>query len=165
MEAGRDLKPGGEKSGGRAMTGRERGLEGEAGYRIFPIGVTRKEGDSVSVEIYPRYEDALLGLEKFSHVIVFYWFQESDLPEKRSVLQVHPKGDLSRPLTGVFATRSPVRPNPLAISISRVLAIRENILHIDRTDAFDGTPVIDIKPYIPASDSPAGANVPEWVSS
>jgi tRNA (adenine37-N6)-methyltransferase len=164
MEAGRDLKPGGEESGG-AMTGRERGLEGEAGFRIFPIGVTRKEGDSVSVEIHPRYKDALLGLEKFSHVIVFYWFQGSDVPEKRSVLQVHPKGDLNRPLTGVFATRSPVRPNPVAISISRVLAIRENILQIDRTDAFDGTPVIDIKPYIPASDSPSGANVPEWVSS
>jgi tRNA-Thr(GGU) m(6)t(6)A37 methyltransferase TsaA len=82
---------------------------------------------------------------------------------KRATLRVHPRGDRSNPLTGVFATRSPRRPNPLALYTSRIHAVRGNRIEIDSVDALDGTPVIDIKPYIPESDSVSGARVPAWV--
>jgi tRNA-Thr(GGU) m(6)t(6)A37 methyltransferase TsaA len=77
---------------------------------------------------------------------VLYWFDRNDSPEKRTILQVHPRGDPERPLRGVFATRSPFRPNLIAISEVRVLAVRDNIIEIDAIDAFADTPVLDLKP-------------------
>lgn len=63
------------------------------------------------VRLDPRVRDGLLGLEQWSPIWVFHWFDRNDTPAKRSVLQVHPRGNPDNPLTGVFATRSPVRPN------------------------------------------------------
>ena len=78
-------------------------------------------------------------------------------------MQVHPRGNPHNPLTGVFATRSPRRPNLVALSLCRVVAIKENIIEIGGIDAFDQTPVIDIKPYAPGSDVPReSVGVPDW---
>jgi tRNA-Thr(GGU) m(6)t(6)A37 methyltransferase TsaA len=103
-----------------------------------------------------------MGLDQNSHIIVFCWFQKSDTPEKRKTLQVHPRGNKANPLTGVFATRSPVRPNPISISACKILSIDGRLIHVDDIDAFDGTPVVDIKPYVPRLDAISGVKMPEW---
>jgi len=131
-------------------------------FQIFPIGIIRKQNERVSIEIYKQYSDALQGLHQFSHIVVCYWFHENDMPQKRTVLKVHPRGDRANPLTGVFATHSPVRPNLIGLSTCKILSIAGSIIHIDTIDAFDATPVIDIKPHMPGNDS-EDIKTPEWV--
>ena len=130
---------------------------------IFPVGVIRKQREGVLIEIFDEYSNALLGLDEFSHITVCYWFHENDTPDKRSILRVHPKGDEKNPLRGVFATHSPVRPNLIAISICQILSIDGNTILIDKIDALDGSPVIDIKCFIPSSVSKSKIRLPGWV--
>jgi len=118
-------------------------------FQIFPVGIIRKQEKTVSIEIYEEYKDALLGLDQFSDIIVCFWFHRKDTPQKRNVLRVHPRGNKANPLRGVFAARSPVRPNLVDVSACKILSIDGNIIHIEKIDAFDGTPVIDIKPLHP----------------
>ncbi|KPL20848.1 MAG: hypothetical protein AMJ75_11100 [Phycisphaerae bacterium SM1_79] len=92
-----------------------------------------------------KYQPGLLGLEKHSHVTVVYWFDRNDTPEKRAILQVHPRGNRENPLTGVFATRSPFRPNLIAISKCNIISIQENVIEVEQIDAFDNSPVLDLK--------------------
>ncbi|MEW6532518.1 MAG: tRNA (N6-threonylcarbamoyladenosine(37)-N6)-methyltransferase TrmO [Thermodesulfobacteriota bacterium] len=132
-------------------------------YRIYPVGEVQKKRGTTVLKIHEPFRDALLGLDRFSHVIVFFWFDRNDTPEKRRILQVHPRRDARNPLTGVFATRSPVRPNLIGHSIAKIKSIKDGSIMVDEIDAFDGTPIIDLKPYIPAGDSIPGATVPEWV--
>jgi tRNA-Thr(GGU) m(6)t(6)A37 methyltransferase TsaA len=132
-------------------------------YRIFPVGVLSKKGDAPAIHIFPEYHDALLGLEGFSHINVFYWFHRNDSEEKRRILQVHPRGEASNPVTGVFATHAPVRPNLIAFSLCRILSIEENTIRIDKIDAEDETPIIDIKCYIPPSVPREAVRLPDWV--
>ena len=131
-------------------------------FHIFPIGRIKKRDKRVTIEIDPEYENGLMGLDQNSHIIVFSWFHESDTPQKRETLQVHPRRDKANPLTGVFATRSPVRPNPISISACRILSIDGTVIHVDDIDAFDGTPVIDIKPYVPRLDAISDVTMPVW---
>ncbi len=131
-------------------------------FKIFPIGIIKKNDEATHIEIYPEYTDGLMGLDQFSHILVFYWFHENDTSEKRKTLQVHPRGDKMNPLSGVFATRSPRRPNPIGISICRILSVDGNKIHIDQIDGFNGSPVIDIKPYFPDMDSISDAITPGW---
>ena len=79
-------------------------------FTVYPIGHVHKQSTETTIEIESRYQDALLGLEGFSHVWVLWWFDQNDNLEKRSVLRVHPRGNRKNPLTGVFAPRSPARP-------------------------------------------------------
>jgi tRNA-Thr(GGU) m(6)t(6)A37 methyltransferase TsaA len=109
-----------------------------------------------------KYQSGLLGLEGFSHVQVFWWFDKNDTPEKRAILQVHPRGDAKNPLTGVFATRSPVRPNLIGLTLSKIVSVKDNVVEVERIDAFEGTPVLDLKPYTPGQDSATGVKVPDW---
>jgi len=134
-------------------------------FQVFPVGIVRKSGDTVRIEIVEKYHDALLGLEQFSHILVFCWYHKNDRPERRNTLQVHPRGDRKNPLTGVFATRSPVRPNLIAMTICRLISIEGNVIRVDEIDAFDGTPVIDIKPCISRLDFISGLKVPTWVKN
>ncbi len=115
-------------------------------FEIFPVGFVRKRRGNVKIEISKPFLEGLEGIEAFSQIIVLWWFDRNDSPDKRSILKVHPMGDKSNPLRGVFATRSPVRPNLLGLSVCRLLDIRGSVLKLDAIDAFDGTPVIDIKP-------------------
>ena len=131
-------------------------------FRIFPVGVVRKHGKTTFVEIYEEYRDGLLGLDQFSHIIVFFWFHENDTPEKRAILKVHPRRDEANPLTGVFATRSPARPNLIGITTCKILSIKGNVISVEQIDAFDGTPVIDIKPCLSGTDLTTDLRVPEW---
>lgn len=131
-------------------------------FQIFPIGRIKKRDKRVTIEIDPEYEDGLMGLDQNSHIIVFSWFHESDTPQKRKTLQVHPRGNKSNPLTGVFATRSPVRPNPISISACKILSIDGAVIRVEDIDAFHGTPVIDIKPYVPRLDAISEVTMPAW---
>ena len=111
--------------------------------RIFPIGMVKIRNDSVRIEIFDKYTDGLLGLAGFSHIQVLFWFHENDPPEKRAILQVHPRRDDNNPLTGVFGTHSPVRPNLIGLTLCKIRSIEGNTICLEDIDALDGTPVID----------------------
>ena len=133
-------------------------------FKIFPIGVIRKTDTVVRIDIDMKYTEAILGLEGFSHIVVLYWFHKNDTPNNRKMLQVHPKANPKNPLTGVFATHSPRRPHLIALSICEIIRIEENVIYIDKIDALDGTPVIDIKCYIPSTRPNKNIRVPDWVA-
>ncbi len=135
-----------------------------------PIGTVRSQikepthrevADVVSeIVIDKALAESLDNLEDFSHIIVLYWIHRSRRPAPR---KVHPRGNPANALMGVFATRSPSRPNPIGKATVRLLARRGNILKVQGLDAIDGSPVLDIKPYIPGYDSVEGARAPAWV--
>jgi tRNA-Thr(GGU) m(6)t(6)A37 methyltransferase TsaA len=132
-------------------------------YHLKPVGIIRKTDEKNWIEIFDEFTDALLGLDGFSHIYVLYWFDQNDSAEKRRTLQVHPRKDPGNPLTGVFATHSPRRPNLVALTLCKLESIVGNIIHIEEIDAYDGSPVIDIKCYIPGAVPGAEVRLPEWV--
>jgi tRNA-Thr(GGU) m(6)t(6)A37 methyltransferase TsaA len=132
-------------------------------FTVYPVGVIRKPNNSAWIEIFDRYRDALLGLEGFSHIHVIFWFHENDKPDLRRTLQVHPRKDPANPLTGVFATHSPRRPNLIGLSRCRITAIDGRLIRIDAIDARDGSPVIDLKCLIPDTEPLRDVRVPAWV--
>lgn len=135
----------------------------DAVLRIHPIGAVRLTESGARIEIFPPYRAGLLGLEGFSHIDVLYWFHENDTPECRRTLQVHPRNDPANPLTGVFATHSPKRPNLIGLTRCRITAIDPEGIAVEAIDARDGSPVIDIKCAIPSDDPPGAMRVPDWV--
>jgi len=97
-----------------------------------------------SLEILPEFQTALDGIVSGQTIVVLFWLHQA----ARDILKVHPRGDMSQKLRGVFATRSPSRPNPIAISELKVLAIRGNHVEVSGLDILDGTPIVDIKKKI-----------------
>ena len=132
-------------------------------FQIFPVGMVRKKKETTWIEIFEPFSDALLGLEGFSHIQVLFWFHENDLADRRKTLRVHPCKDEKIPLTGVFATHSPLRPNLIGLTICKITSIRNRHIEIEDIDAFDGTPVIDVKCYIPDSSADSEIRLPSWV--
>jgi len=130
---------------------------------MSPIGVVKRQGERAFLEINPGLAPALGGLEGFSHLWVFYWFHEHDNPADRATLKVHPRRDPANPLTGVFATRAPVRPNLIGLTACRVLKVEGNRVEVADLDARDASPILDLKPYIPKGDAIPRATTPEWV--
>jgi tRNA-Thr(GGU) m(6)t(6)A37 methyltransferase TsaA len=128
-----------------------------------PVGVVKKQGQRAWLEIYPEYVPGLTGLTGFSHVWVFYWFHENDTPAQRRTLQVHPRRDPANPLTGVFACRSPERPNLIGFTACRIIKVEGNAVEVADLDARDGSPILDLKPYIPDGDALPQAGTPEWL--
>jgi tRNA-Thr(GGU) m(6)t(6)A37 methyltransferase TsaA len=123
--------------------------------------IKRKFEDVVSDIVIDRdLTEALDNLDEFSHIIVIYWMHQQRGPAPK---KVRPMGNPEHSLMGVFATRSPNRPNPLGKATVRLLQRQDNILKVKGLDAIDGTPVIDIKPYIPGYDSVRKAKAPSWV--
>jgi len=116
-----------------------------ASYTVHPIGWVRKSEGKTTIVVDSKYKDAMLGLDKCSELWVLYWFDRNDTPEKRSILQVHPRGDKRNPIRGVFATHSPVRPNLIAMTRCKIISVKENVIEIESIDAFPDTPVLDLK--------------------
>jgi tRNA-Thr(GGU) m(6)t(6)A37 methyltransferase TsaA len=138
--------------------------ENETFFKLYPVGEVKRQSGSAKLRIFNRYRDALKGLDGFSHVLVLYWFDRNDTAVKRNILRVHPRGNKKNPLTGVFACRAPVRPNLIALSLCKVLSIKNDIITVDKIDALDGSPILDIKPYIPSIDCETkGVLVPDWL--
>lgn len=129
---------------------------------IHPIGRVEKADGRTRIVLDKKYQPGLLGLEGWSHVQVIWWFDKNDTPQKRAILQVHPRGDRDNPLTGVFACRAPVRPNLIALSLCKIVSVKENAVEVESIDAFEGTPVLDLKPYAPGLDSAANVKAPDW---
>ena len=131
-------------------------------FTVEPIGVIRSEltrledapmqGDEGApeawLELTPRATPGLMGIQPGNELIVLTWLHLAE----RDVLQVHPRGDLNRPLTGVFATRSPDRPNPVGLHRVLVLEVAPQSLRVAPLEAIDGTPIVDIKPVLTGSD-------------
>jgi tRNA (adenine37-N6)-methyltransferase len=130
---------------------------------LNPVGIVKKQGQRAWLEIEPEYAPALLGIEGFSHIWVFYWFHENDTPEQRRTLQVHPRRDPANPLTGVFACRAPERPNLIGFTACRIIKLEGNRVEVADLDARDGTPILDLKPYIPGGDAIPEATTPKWL--
>ena len=121
-----------------------------------PIQPAAAKGIEGKVEVFPEYAEGLKDVEGFSHIILVCHFHLSKKPS----LKVKPFMDDQ--MRGVFATRAPSRPNPIGISIVRLIKIEENILHVQDVDIIDGTPLLDIKPYVCEFD-PKEVNKIGWL--
>ena len=120
-------------------------FEEPKGTPIQPPGAGGVKG---SVEVFPAYVEGLKDLDGFSHIILIYHFH---LAKSSSMLMKPFMDDQSH---GIFAIRAPSRPNPIGISVVRLVKVKGNILHIEDVDIIDGTPLLDIKPYVPEFDPP-----------
>ena len=122
-----------------------------------PVGVPKDSSNGMdykgTIEIFSEYKNGLKDLDGFSHILVLFYFHKSEY----SHLIVKPY--LDDHLRGVFATRSPHRPNFIGLSVVELLRIEDGILHIRGIDMIEGTPVLDIKPYIPEFDSNEGIRI------
>jgi tRNA-Thr(GGU) m(6)t(6)A37 methyltransferase TsaA len=127
-------------------------------------GIEDRQTVTSEIIIKEDLKDALSRIDEFSHIIVIYWMHKLP-PSQRSIIKVHPKGNHTLPLVGVFASRSPARPNPIGITNVKLLERRDNVLKVTGLDAMDGTPVLDIKPYIPSDDSSTEAKTPGWLTA
>ena len=139
--------------------------------RIFvrPIGFVRTEatGDEVkdknrlsTIVVKKALTKALDGIGGFSHLYVLFYIDKiSD--EQKKMLKIHPRGRRDMPLVGVFATRTYLRPNPIGLTLVELIAVKNNVLTVRGLDAFDGTPVLDLKPY-DFWDKADSARMPEW---
>ena len=127
------------------------------------IGIVEKAGEQEArVRVFPEFCNGLKGIEDFSHLIILYWIHLRDNEEERRTLLVFPKRHAVKVKTGVFASRSPSRPNPIGLCVVELLKVEKCVLTVKGLDAFEGSPIIDIKPYIPRADSIPNARVPEW---
>ncbi len=133
---------------------------------IKPIGHVNANDESFSIQIDEGYRDGLAEMDKFSHFMVMWWASNHDTKESRSILQTElPYADNLK--AGVFACRSEYRPNPVAVTVCacQEMDIKKGIIKVPYIDAFDGTPVIDLKPYFPVCERVKEVNVPEWVEN
>jgi tRNA-Thr(GGU) m(6)t(6)A37 methyltransferase TsaA len=135
-----------------------------AEFLLRQIGVVRKDEAGVRLKLELCYRGLFLGLERYSHVNVLWWFSDNDNDEARSITMVHPNHNLELPLQGIFATRSPMRPNPIALTNARVEKLDADncVIWLDKIDARDGSPVVDVKPYVPRLDRVDNAVCPTW---
>lgn len=131
---------------------------------IKPIGTIRQGEDGAVLALDSKYAQALRELDGFSHINVIWWCDKCDTDEGRSMLEVEAPYKNAPEIMGIFATRSPLRPNPVALTAVQVIHIDHTnaTLQLAYIDADDGTPVLDIKPYTPSIDRIENPEVPEW---
>jgi tRNA-Thr(GGU) m(6)t(6)A37 methyltransferase TsaA len=137
---------------------------------LRPIGYVRSpvEGHKygeweevvAEIEVVPELEEALSGLEEFSHLVVLFWLDRAEAPSRS---RIHPEGRPELPLVGYLATRTPNRLNPIGLTVVRLLERKGRVLVVQGLDAFDGTAVIDVKPYLPPTEPAEAYRVPPWV--
>jgi tRNA-Thr(GGU) m(6)t(6)A37 methyltransferase TsaA len=138
---------------------------------LEPIGFIRNAIDEAhrdthweeiesEIVIDERWRDALDGIEQFSHIWIIFFIDRVDAPAD---LKIRPMKRDDMPLVGIFATRSPQRPNPIGIRAAELILVRGNILRVRGLDALNGSPVLDLKPYLTRGDAIPNARVSEWV--
>jgi len=157
-------------------------------YRIRPIGIVKSKADKEVLKysnkdikldrdvalsqgidlkkseiiINEEYLDCLDGIEDFSHIVIMFWTHK--VPDNaRQIKKVHPAGLKEMPIKGIFATRSPVRPNPICKTTVKLIERKGATLLVEGLDAIDNTPVVDIKPHIPFYDSPLNVKLADWM--
>ncbi len=133
---------------------------------VNPIGKINVNEDGMFIKLEQKYIPALQALNGFSHLNVIWWFSDFDNEEVRNTLETTQPYKKAPEVMGIFATRSPVRPNPLALTAVQVIHIdyEKGIIQIAYIDANDNTPVLDIKPYTPSLDRVENPSMPEWCS-
>lgn len=137
-------------------------METERELRLQAIGRVAEGGrDGAVVEIDSTWADALDGIEDFSHIWILWWLDRFESPP--ASLYVHPERREDLPLVGLFATRSPHRPCPIGMTAVRLLNREGTHLQVEGLDAFAGTPVLDIKPYLRRGDLVPEATMPAWI--
>jgi len=138
--------------------------------QLQPIGfanVNEKQG-KYEIRIEERFRSALKELDKFTHVNILWWAHLNDNDEKRSITQIENFPFFygkNTPIMGVFATRAEYRPNPIALSSAKILHIdlEEGLIRLPYFDALDGTPILDLKPYLPMTDLIKTADYPDYL--
>ena len=135
-------------------------------YEVKTIGKIKNDENGAYVQLEPEYIPGLQALEGFSHINVIWWFSDCDNDAGRNKLQDEQPYKNAPKVMGVFATRSPARPNPIALTTAEVIDIDFNngIIHMTFIDADNNTPVLDIKPYTPSFDRVETPDVPLWCS-
>ncbi|MFC1936432.1 TrmO family methyltransferase [Chloroflexota bacterium] len=135
-------------------------------FQVFPIGHIHRDEGEMYLEILPQFRPALKQLEHFSHITVLFWAHQHGAIEKRTAidLQVEPPYAPGR-MTGIFATRSELRPNPILSTPCKIESIdhQAGIIRINKIDGFDGSPILDIKGYFPIMDRVKDAIIPDWL--
>jgi formylmethanofuran dehydrogenase subunit E len=132
---------------------------------VYFIGVVEKAGEEeAKIRIFPEFCSGLKGVEEFSHLIVLYWFHLRDNEADRKTLLVFPRRHAVNVETGVFACRSPTRPNPIGLCVVELVKREGCVLTVRGLDALEGSPIIDIKPYILGKDFVENARAPEWAT-
>ena len=128
--------------------------------KILPIGDNGENNNQISqIIIDEKIVESLEGIDEFSHLFIIYWMHKI---HRKKVRKVHPKGRKDMPLLGVFATRTPCRPNPIGLTLVKLLDRKNNILTVQGLDAYDGTPIIDIKPFY-TGDMAKKLRIPKWM--
>lgn len=140
---------------------------GKARYTLDEIGHVSADGGQFTITVDERFRPGLAGLAEFGHVVVTWWAHKAnDLESHDPLIVEHPYvGGPSE--VGVFATRTPLRPSPIGLSVSALDSVDETtgVVRLGWIDAIDQTPVLDIKPYFPASDRVRDARTPDWFSA
>jgi tRNA-Thr(GGU) m(6)t(6)A37 methyltransferase TsaA len=142
-------------------------------FQVHPIGTVKcavnemSQGNwaNVDSEIHldPEYAPGLQGLEGFSHVLVVFFLDRAQGFDLKKQLLRRPRGMEDLQELGVFAQRTKFRPNPIGVTAAKLLGIEGNVVRVRGLDALDGTPVLDIKPYMPAFDRVDEVSMPPWV--
>ena len=133
-------------------------------YQVKPIGKICINHGKMYIELQSEYIPALQALDGFSHLNILWWFSDFDNEKARNILEVKKPYKNAPAIMGTFAIRSPLRPNPIALSTIKVINIDydKGIINIPYIDANEGSPVLDIKPYTPSLDRVEKPEVPEW---
>ncbi len=134
--------------------------------KINSIGSVKTEKDHYHLSIKKEYRKSLKGIEGFSHIIIIWWGNQSDLKEQRKKLVVNKPYKKGPDIIGIFATRSEIRPNPVLLTTANILSVdlEKGIIDIPWIDAENNSPIIDLKPYQPCSDRVKNVEQPEWCS-
>lgn len=142
-------------------------------FELEPIGVVAStraqaqddnwDSETAAITLLPPYDDrALAGLSTFSHCIVVYVFDQATWDESR--MSRHPRGNQEWPEVGIFAQRAKDRPNRLGVTVCRIIEVTDSTLRLEGLDAIDGTPVVDIKPWMVEFGPRGMVSQPEWSS-
>ncbi len=135
-------------------------------FTIYPIGHIKRMNDEVYIKLLQKFIPAVKQLEHFSHVQILWWANGHDKEESRNTLQMTPPYGKNPPVTGVFASRAEYRPNPIALTTAKILAVNyeKGLVKVANIDAFDDTPVLDLKAYFPVCDRVKEAKIPDWIT-
>lgn len=131
---------------------------------VHSIGKICNNKGNTFIQLDRNYIPALLGLEGFSHINILWWFSEYDNKQSRTILQTEQPYKNAPETMGIFATRSPIRPNPIALTVTEIIHIdfEKGMIQVVFIDANDNTPILDIKPYTPSLDRVETPYVPIW---
>lgn len=137
-------------------------------FSIFPIGYIKRNDERVWIEVKEKFIPGIKEIEHFSHIHVIWWLHKSDTKEYRSsfkYLQVKGEYTEETPVMGIFATRMPIRPNPIAISVAKIIEVdaEKGIIVLQDLDAINNTPILDLKPYHNLLDRVKDATLPKYM--